>query len=82
MDRIERTEIFGRHVLSATVTAASVGSGTRWEVRVTAVELGGGCDAPMMRFPIAQSNQDEPLSAVDAALQDARARLSAAAQKP
>jgi hypothetical protein len=82
MDRIERTEIFGRHVLSATATASSVGSGKRWEVRVSALELGGGRDAPLLRFPVAQSSQDEPLSAVDAALQDARARLSAATQKP
>ena len=52
------------------------------EVRVSAVELGSVRDGPMLQFPVAESNQDEPLSAVDAALRDARVRLSAAAKKP
>lgn len=80
MDRIERTQVFGRHVICATATALRPGGGKRWEVRVSAMKLDSGPETPMLRFPVEQQYPDEPTKAVEVALSDARARLAAAEQ--
>ena len=82
MDRIERTELFGQHVICATASSSSrPGSGRRWEIRVSAMELGSKPDAPLLQFRIDPQDQADPASAVDEALRDARRQLIAAAKK-
>jgi len=82
MDRIERTELFGRHVICATACRAQrPWLPRRWEVRVTALELGSKPDAPLLRFPVGEP-QDDPAAALEAAIRSARRQLMAAASKP
>ena len=72
MARIERTEVFGRHIICATACMApSAGFPNRWRVSVSAVELGGAVNRPMLEFPTLE--QDDP--ALDAAIQRARKQL-------
>ena len=82
MDRIERTELFGRHVICATACRAQrPWLPPRWEVRVLALELGSRPDAPLLRFPVGE-RQDDPAAALEAAIRSARRQLMAAASKP
>jgi len=82
MDRIERTRVFGRHVICATATAVPRGRDKRWEVSVSAMKLNSGLETPLLRFPVAQQYPDEPTRAVDVALRDACARLAATSVSP
>jgi hypothetical protein len=73
MERIERTEIFGRHVISA---IARSGPRRTWEVDVAAMALGGGLDTPLVRFsPPVQAHGGDPNIAIEAALEEARREL-------
>ena len=77
MNRIERTEIFGHHVICATACRLShAGPRARWKVRVSAVELGAGMNEPMLQFPA--SEREDAAAAMDAAIQNARNELAAA----
>jgi hypothetical protein len=78
MERVERTEIFGRHVISATARSTS-GGGTNdaWEVDVAAVVLGRETDAPLVRFAAPERTSRDPSTALEAAVQVARRALSA-----
>jgi hypothetical protein len=80
MERIERTEIFGRHVISAIARSAPGGGPRRmWEVDVAALALGGGLDAPLVRFSSPkQAHDGDPSIAIEAALEEARRELGAA----
>jgi hypothetical protein len=81
MDRIERTELFGRHVICATACRAPrPDSHRRWEVRVSALELGSEPDAPLLRFPV-EAQPDDPAAALEAAIRSARRQLMAATRK-
>ena len=73
MERFERTEIFGRHIISA--TADSDGFGGSWEVDVAAVVIGGETDAPLVRFSPPVRIPDDPSAALDDALERARREL-------
>jgi hypothetical protein len=78
MERIERTEIFGRHVISAIVRSVpAAGANEVWEVDVAAVALGYGTDTPLMRFASPERIAENPIAALDAAVQAARRRLIA-----
>ncbi len=82
MDRFEKTELFGEHVISATVSRGpDTGANRRWELRVSAMRIGGEPDAPLLQFPIAQQDQEDPAGALDAALNEARRILSQAAAR-
>jgi len=77
MNRIERTEIFGDHVICATACRLSrAGPRARWKVRVSAVELGAGVNQPMLQFPA--SEREDAVAAMDSAIQNARKELAAA----
>jgi hypothetical protein len=77
MERFERTEVYGQHVISATACrAAGTDPSRRWELRVSAIPRGGNRDAPLLRVPVVQQDQDDPADALDAALQEARRVLS------
>jgi hypothetical protein len=78
MERMERTEIFGRHVISATARSM-VGGGTNdvWEVDVAAVILGHETDAPLVRFAAPERISRDPSTALEAAVQSARRALIA-----
>ena len=77
MNRIERTEIFGDHVICATACRLSrAGPRARWKVRVSAVELGAGVNKPMLQFPT--SEREDAAAAMDSAIQNARKELAAA----
>jgi hypothetical protein len=77
MERIERTEIFGRHVISAIARSAPGGGPRRmWEVDVAAMALGGGLDTPLVRFaPPVRAQEGDPSIAIEAALAEARREL-------
>jgi len=75
MARIERTEVFGGHIICATASMAP-GSRKRWRVSVSAVELGGAADRPMLEFPTLE--QDDAATALESAIQRARKQLAAA----
>jgi hypothetical protein len=78
MERMERTEIFGRHVISATARISSGGSiNGVWEVDVAAVPLGHETDAPRVRFAAPERISRDPGTALEAAVQTARRALSA-----
>ena len=77
MNRFEKTELFGEHVISATASREpNSGAAPRWELRVSALRIGGQPDAPLLQFPIAQQDQEDPGEALDAALSEARRILS------
>jgi len=77
MNRIERTEIFGDHVICATACRLSrAGPRARWKVRVSVVELGAGVNQPMLQFPA--SEREDAVAAMDSAIQNARKELAAA----
>ena len=77
MNRIERTEIFGHHVICATACRLSRAEPrTRWKVRVSAVELGAGVNEPMLQFPT--SEREDAAAALDAGIQNARKELATA----
>jgi hypothetical protein len=78
MERMERTEIFGRHIISA--TARSVRSAEAhgvWEVDVAAVALGHETDSPLVRFAAPERTSRDPSTALDAAIEAARRALIA-----
>jgi hypothetical protein len=83
MDRLERTEVFGDHVIAATVSREpDISAQPRWELRVSVMRIGGKPDAPLLQFPIVQPDQADPADALDAAVDEARRILSqVAAQK-
>ena len=82
MDRFEKTELFGEHVISATASRGpDTGATPRWELRVSALRIGGQPDAPLLQFPIAQQDQEDPADALDAAMSEARRILSQVAAK-
>ena len=83
MDRLERTEVFGDHVIAATVSREpDISAHPRWELRVSAMRIGGRLDVPLLQLPIVQPNQADPADALDAAVDQARHILSqGAAQK-
>jgi hypothetical protein len=82
MDRLERTELFGEHVICATASRSSrPGLGGHWEIRVSAMELGSRPDAPLLQFPIGLQDQEDPTIAIADALRDARLHLIGAARK-
>jgi len=77
MARIERTEVFGRHIICATASMApGAHPRKRWRVSVSAVELGGAVDRPMLEFPTLE--QDDAATALELAIQRARKELAAA----
>jgi len=77
MARIERTEVFGGHIICATAyLSQGAGSRKRWRVSVSAVELGGAADRPMLEFPTLE--QDDAATALESAIQRARKELAAA----
>lgn len=76
MDRIERTEIFGSHIISATIRSARQSVG--WEVDVAALPLGGGPQAPLLRFSPARREGRDAREVLEAALTDARRELAGA----
>lgn len=76
MDRIERTEIFGSHIISATIRSARGSIG--WEVDVAALPLGGGPETPLRRFPSARRDGRDPREVLEAALTEARRELAGA----
>jgi len=80
MDRLEKTELFGEHVISATASR-DTGATPRWELRVSALRIGGQPDAPLLQFPIAQQDQEDPAEALDAAMSEARRILTQIAKK-
>ena len=81
MDRFEKTELFGEHVISATASREpDRGATPRWELRVSALRIGGEPDAPLLQFPIAQQDQEDPAEALDAAVNEARRILSQVAK--
>jgi hypothetical protein len=73
MQRMERTEIFGRHIISA--TACSARGGGSWQVDVAAVVLGKETDAPLVRFSPPMRIPEDPNAALEAALEGARREL-------
>jgi hypothetical protein len=78
MERMERTEIFGRHVISATARILSDGGPNGvWEVDVAAVLLGHETDAPLVRFAAPERISRDPGTALEAAVQTARRTLIA-----
>jgi hypothetical protein len=78
MDRMERTEVFGRHVISATVRSTPGRDGNRlWELDVAAVVLGHETDSPLVRFTPPERFSDDPNAALQSALQSARRVLDA-----
>lgn len=78
MKRLERTEIFGRHVISATaVSVQGAGVNDRWEIDVAAVALGRETDAPLVRFAAPERIAKDPGMALEAAVQRARRALIA-----
>jgi hypothetical protein len=82
MDRFEKTELFGDHVIAATLSREpDAGANPRWELRVSALPIGGQPDAPLLQFPIAQQDPDDPTEALDAAVNEARRILSQIAAK-
>ena len=82
MDRFEKTELFGEHVIAATVSREpDTYAHPRWELRVSAMRIGGQPDAPLLQFPIAQQDQEDPAEALDAAMSEARRILSQVAAK-
>jgi hypothetical protein len=75
---MERTEIFGRHVISATARSKPGGGANNvWEVDVAAVVLGHEADAPLVRFAAPERISRDPSTALEAAIQTARRALSA-----
>jgi hypothetical protein len=82
MDRVERTELFGRHVICATASRAPRPGFNGWEVLVSALEFGSKPDAPLLRFAPVEQAQDDPSAALDAALRKARRQLMAAEGAP
>ena len=79
MDRIERTELFGQHVICATAyRTLRKGVSRGWEVQVSAMELGAKPDTPLLRFPVDRQDHADPDGAVDTALRVARRHLSVA----
>jgi hypothetical protein len=78
MDRVERTELFGRHVICATASRLPRPGFNSWEVQVSALEFGSKPDAPLLRFGAHEQVQDDPGTALDAALREARRQLMAA----
>jgi len=77
MGRIERTEVFGRHIICATASR-SPDSRKRWRVSVSAVELGGAANTPMLQFPTLE--QDDPATGLESAIQGARKQLATGSQ--
>jgi hypothetical protein len=78
MERMERTEIFGQHVVSATARSKpGEGANNVWEVDVAAVVLGHEADAPLVRFAAPERISRDPSTALEAAIQTARRALSA-----
>jgi hypothetical protein len=77
MDRVERTELFGRHVICATASRLPRAGFNSWEVLVSALEFGSKPDAPLLRFGAQEQVQDDPRTALDAALRKARCELMA-----
>ncbi|HSD53596.1 MAG TPA: hypothetical protein VLC47_05495 [Burkholderiales bacterium] len=77
MERTVRTEIFGRHVISATARSASRSGRRLWEVDVAAVVLGRETDSPLVRFSPPERISDDPSAALDAAVEKARRELVA-----
>ena len=73
MQRMERAEIFGRHIIS--VTARSTAGGDSWEVDVAAVVLGKETDAPLVRFSPPERIREDLDAALEAALEGARREL-------
>ena len=53
-----------------------MGWGDRWEFRVSALPRGSNPDTPLLRFPLAELNQDDPVGALDVALDEARRILA------
>lgn len=82
MDRIERTELFGQHVISATAFRAAGADLGRWEIRASAVPIGGQPDAPLVRVAVAQQDHEDASGMLDAAFREARRILSGTAEKP
>lgn len=78
MERMERTEVFGRHVISATARSTrGAGASDLWEVDVAAVALGHEVDAPLVRFAAPEQFAKDPRTALEAAIQSARRALTA-----
>lgn len=76
MGRIERTEIFGRHVICATASSSlNPASVPRWDVQVSALERGTQPDGPLKRFPTIERALVDPNSVLEQALRDVRRRL-------
>ena len=82
MDRVERTELFGRHVICATASRSPRPGVSGWEVLVSAVEFGSTPDAPLLRFASHEPVQDDPDAALDAALRQVRRQLMASEGAP
>jgi hypothetical protein len=78
MERMERTEIFGRHVISAAARSVrGKGASKVWEVDVAAVALGRETDSPLVQFAVPDRLSKDPITALDAAVQQARRALIA-----
>jgi hypothetical protein len=78
MERMERTEIFGRHVISATARSVrGVEARGVWEVDVAAVSIGHETDAPLVRFAAPEQIAENPHAALEAAVERARRALTA-----
>ena len=76
MERIERTAIFGRHVISAIArSAAGFGIRREWEVDVAALALDGELDAPILRFSLPRRTGGDPSVFIESALEAARYEL-------
>ena len=74
MERIERTEIFGRHVIPAiALSAAGVGSRRVWEIDVAAMERGSGANLPLVRLsPSRRTFGGDLGNAIEAAIEEVR----------
>ena len=77
MARVERTELFGRHVICATASRLPRSGSAGWEVLVSALECGSKPDTPLLRFAAQEQVLDDPNAALDAALRKARRHLMA-----
>jgi hypothetical protein len=76
MERMERTEIFGGHIISAIVRSVpAAGAKDGWEVDVAAVVLGHETDSPLMRFAPSGRIAKNPVAALETAVQEARRTL-------
>ncbi len=77
MERMERTEIFGQHAISATAVIVRGGAdNAHWEVDVAAVALGHETDAPLVRFAAPERLAEDPGTALEAAVRMARRALT------